>query len=198
MPIIGTNALFLVLSPNAPQAARLLSTLTLSMPYPVARVLVTNKLHTSRSQAQFLPIPFDILAGQDLAELKDKSLALEKAKKEAAATADGKKTADVNGDAPKETSEPAAEEASKDSDSVEASDGDEKEVPEAPEISVEAKVAAVESQSEAKPSIESKEFSEENSIFLGLTVYSNKDVGPVAITGTLRHEMELSAALALP
>ncbi|KAJ3784855.1 hypothetical protein GGU10DRAFT_376341 [Lentinula aff. detonsa] len=38
--------------------------------------------------------------------------------------------------------------------------------------------------------------SEENSIFLGFRVYTNKDA-PVVIEGQLRHEMEVSAALAL-
>ncbi|KAF5382243.1 hypothetical protein D9757_008962 [Collybiopsis confluens] len=38
--------------------------------------------------------------------------------------------------------------------------------------------------------------SEENSIFLGLRVYTNKEA-PVVIEGQLRHEMELSAKLAL-
>ncbi|KAE9397650.1 cysteine proteinase [Gymnopus androsaceus JB14] len=40
------------------------------------------------------------------------------------------------------------------------------------------------------------ESSEENSVFLGLRVYTNKDA-PVVIEGQLRHEMEVSAALAL-
>ncbi|KIK66127.1 hypothetical protein GYMLUDRAFT_257995 [Collybiopsis luxurians FD-317 M1] len=46
------------------------------------------------------------------------------------------------------------------------------------------------------PSRDLFDVSEENSIFLGLRVYTNKDA-PVVIEGQLRHEMEISASLAL-
>jgi hypothetical protein len=54
-----------------------------------------------------------------------------------------------------------------------------------------------EADKKSDPDRDIKDISEDDSIFLGLRVYSNKDAGPVTIVGALRHEMEVSAKLAL-
>ncbi|THU76891.1 cysteine proteinase [Dendrothele bispora CBS 962.96] len=50
---------------------------------------------------------------------------------------------------------------------------------------------------EADPSRDVNDVSEDNSIFLGLKVYTKREVSPVKIAGQLGHGMELSAELAL-
>ncbi|KAJ4485410.1 hypothetical protein J3R30DRAFT_3696750 [Lentinula aciculospora] len=64
-------------------------------------------------------------------------------------------------------------------------------VPSVPPVTV-----TVDSASPPDPNRDLLDVSEENSIFLGFRVYTNKDA-PVVIEGQLRHEMEVSAELAL-
>lgn len=64
-------------------------------------------------------------------------------------------------------------------------------VPSVPPVTV-----TVDSATQPDPKRDQLDVSEENSIFLGFRVYTNKEA-PVVIEGQLRHEMEVSAALAL-
>ncbi|KAJ3874638.1 cysteine proteinase [Lentinula edodes] len=64
-------------------------------------------------------------------------------------------------------------------------------VPSVPPVTV-----TVDSATQPDPKRDQVDVSEENSIFLGFRVYTNKEA-PVVIEGQLRHEMEVSAALAL-
>ncbi|KAK0457825.1 uncharacterized protein EV420DRAFT_1687674 [Desarmillaria tabescens] len=173
-------------------------------------------------QAQNLPIPLDILAGQDLSELEQKALATKKAEEEKAAAEKkaieerkveeeaGKKT-EIS---PKESTdkEDTKDTACLDKEKTADEDkGERKEEKKADEDSVlkanptdnDKKVDkdktdddSDEDKAKTKIAKDIKRASGDDSIFLGLRVYTSKDA-PAEICGQLRHEMELSAALAL-
>ncbi|KAK0488665.1 hypothetical protein IW261DRAFT_1639013 [Armillaria novae-zelandiae] len=197
------------------------------------------------SQAQNLPIPLDILAGQDLSELEQKALAIKKAEEEKAVTerkAAEEKEAIEGGikteESPKENTEDRPKEKTKDSptentnkedtkDSVgsemekkasgdkDKGKGEKKKAGEDPVVETiltdddkkddidttdtvpEHSADDSDSDNEkAKIARDIKQTSDDDSIFLGLRVYTSKDA-PAEICGQLRHEIELSATLAL-
>ncbi|KAK0497318.1 hypothetical protein EDD18DRAFT_149737 [Armillaria luteobubalina] len=206
----------------------------------------------SGSQAQNLPIPLEILAGQDLSELEQKALAIKKVVEEKAATEtktaeqkkaveEGTKTKESSKentettegehqDSPQEDTkdsptENTNKEDTKDSVSSEtekkASEdkdegkGETKKAGEDPVVETiltdddkkddvdktdtVSELSADDSDSDdekAKIARDIKQTSDDDSIFLGLRVYTSKDA-PAQICGQLRHEMELSATLAL-
>ncbi|KAK0189170.1 cysteine proteinase [Armillaria mellea] len=194
----------------------------------------------SSSQAQNLPIPLDILAGQDLSELEQKALTIKKAEEEKAATErkvaeekkaveEGNKTEDLlkenTEDPPKENTnkEDAKDSVSPETEKIaekapgdkEEGKGDKKKAGEDPVVGViltdndkkdEVDKTDTDSQTyddgsdsddeKAKLARDIKQTSDDDSIFLGLRVYTSKDA-PAEICGQLRHEIELSATLAL-
>ncbi|KAJ3914411.1 hypothetical protein F5877DRAFT_50565 [Lentinula edodes] len=179
------------------------------------------------SEKSLLPLPLSVLAGQDLSELEKKALAIaetkkkeeaekakqaEEAKQKAEAEADGSTTTTtttivqkiitvtkklVNGEEVSETKEDIVS----DKDALTNTEGLNGvvapgveaviTVPSVPPVTV-----TVDSATQPDPKRDQVDVSEENSIFLGFRVYTNKEA-PVVIEGQLRHEMEVSAALAL-
>ncbi|KAK0457136.1 cysteine proteinase [Desarmillaria tabescens] len=183
------------------------------------------------SQAQNLPIPLDILAGQDLSELEQKALAIRKAEEEKFVAemkvAAGEKVVEKEEDGEKTENPPGEstdKEDTKDSPSLRKDETTEEIHEEKVEGKEEKKktdedgpVEAISTDTDktvdidktdvvsqfsdddddkAKIARDIKSVSEDDSIFLGLRVYTSKDA-PAEICGQLRHEMELSAALAL-
>ncbi|KAJ3822490.1 hypothetical protein F5880DRAFT_668451 [Lentinula raphanica] len=205
-----------------------------------AQSIAANFKAETGTETGLLPLPLDILAGQDLAELEKKALAVAEAKKkeeEAKAKAkeaeEAKQKAEEEAKKAEEEAKKAAEENKTVDDNVttvQSEDGTtvttttttiqkiitvtkrlangeevdvsdttkEKVVSDAPTNvegqSGDAAIKAVDPQPDPKRDMQ--DASEENSIFLGLRVYTNKEA-PVTIEGQLRHEMEVSAALAL-
>ncbi len=181
------------------------------------------------SQAQNLPIPLDILAGQDLSELEQKALAIRKAEEEKAATerkvAEEKKAGEEGNkteDSPKESTnkedmkdgvspetEKIAKKAPGDKDEGEKNktgedpvieailtDNDKKDDVDRTDTVSQHSDDSDSDDDKAKIARDIKQTSEDDSIFLGLRVYTSKNA-PAEICGQLRHEMELSATLAL-
>ncbi|SJL03409.1 uncharacterized protein ARMOST_06763 [Armillaria ostoyae] len=191
------------------------------------------------SQAQNLPIPLDILAGQDLSELEQKALAIRKAEEEEKAVkernvAEEKKAVEEGNkteDSPKKnTEDPPKENTNKEDVKDSVGLETEKIVEKAPGDKDEGKgekkkagedpvVEAILTDNDKKDDVDKtdtvsqhsdddsdddkakiardiKQTSDDDSIFLGLRVYTSKDA-PAEICGQLRHEMELSATLAL-
>ncbi|KAK0203050.1 hypothetical protein DFS33DRAFT_1489094 [Desarmillaria ectypa] len=183
------------------------------------------------SQARNLPIPLDILAGKDLAELEQKALAIKKAEEEKAAAkknvAKEKKT--VEEEAEKKTENSPKESTDKEDTKDSADLEKEKTAEQIREDKEDGKgderadedghMEAIFTDNNKKVDIDKtdvvsqysdddsdddkaeiardvKHMSEDDSIFLGLRVYTSKDA-PAEICGQLRRGMELSAALAL-
>ncbi|KAF5372175.1 hypothetical protein D9758_005084 [Tetrapyrgos nigripes] len=215
----------------------------------------------AESEKQHLHVPIDILAGQDLAQLETKALAIAKAKKKEEEEA-AKKKADAEAEKAKKKAEAEAEKAKKkaEEEAKKAAEEVAKHTPEGEKSTttivnedgsttvttttvVKKMVSVTTKKTEDGEEVETKEqettmaasastsaapklptgddddaksdasddsddtpepdplrdvmdASEEDSIFLGLKVYTKKEV-PVTITGQLRHEMEVSAKLAL-
>ncbi|KAK1220217.1 hypothetical protein PQX77_017038 [Marasmius sp. AFHP31] len=198
---------------------------------------IASNFHAD-TEAMNLPMPLDILAGQDLSELEKKALDIAKAKKKEAEEATKAKEAEEEA---KRKIEEEAEEAKRQKEADEAKRKEETtttvhhedgsvtttttvtekivttvtktaangEILETKEEVVANGGVGVEAVEPPKSPVESDEeednddpkrdvvpVSEDDSIFLGLRVYTNKEA-PVVISGQLRHEMEVSAALAL-
>ncbi|KAK0455587.1 uncharacterized protein EV420DRAFT_1765264 [Desarmillaria tabescens] len=178
---------------------------------------ITMIYFNTSSQAQNLPIPLDILAGQDLFDLERKALAVRKAEGEKNA-AEEKKI--VEEEAGRKTENTTDREAVKNIAGQENEKMAEKTCEDKDEGRGERKkagedgvVKVIQADNDKKADVDKTDavsdddddetvdiqdmMSETNSIFLGLRVYTSKDA-PVEICGQLRHEMELSAALACP
>ncbi|KAK0441733.1 uncharacterized protein EV420DRAFT_1649976 [Desarmillaria tabescens] len=150
------------------------------------------------SQAQNLPIPLDVLAGQDLSELERKALAakVEVEKK----VAEEKKV--VEGEAGRKTENTTGREVVKNIAGQENEKMTEKTCEDKDEgrgrnqTDVDKTDAVSDDDDDETVNIQDM-MSETDTIFLGLRVYTSKDA-PAEICGQLRHEIELSAALACP
>ncbi|KAL0581784.1 hypothetical protein V5O48_000261 [Marasmius crinis-equi] len=197
---------------------------------------IASNFHAD-TEAKNLPIPLDILAGQDLSELEKKALEIAKAKKKEAEEAAKAKAAEEEAE---RKAEEEAEEAKRQKEADEAKKKEETTttvhhedgsvtttttVTEKIVTTITRKAAngdiletreevvgngeiseathepptsptASDEEEEPDPKRDVVPVSEDDSIFLGLRVYTNKDA-PVVISGQLRHEMEVSAALAL-
>ncbi|KAK7041561.1 hypothetical protein VNI00_009148 [Paramarasmius palmivorus] len=182
---------------------------------------IASNFH-AEAEAPNLPMPIDILAGQDLSELEKKALGIAKAKqaeREAEAKA---KEAEEEAKRHKEAEEERKKEET--TTTVHHEDGSitttttltEKvivtvtkklasgEIIETKEetlltgaVDAEKEEGGVEEEEEEDPKRDVLPVSEDDSIFLGLRVYTHQSDEPVVISGQLRHEMEVSASLAL-
>ncbi|KAJ8094825.1 hypothetical protein PM082_010037 [Marasmius tenuissimus] len=145
-----------------------------------------------------LPMPLDILAGQDLSELENKALELARAQYQAGEIATKAKKAEEETRRKAITTtltERGTETSTEETGTEPGETTDTMEPVVDAEFSVNVIPATLKSGSEVEEEEEDAyprvvAVSEENSIFLGLRVYTNKEA-PVVINGQLRHEMEV-------
>ena len=168
-------------------------------------------LRKHRAEASNLPMPLEDLAGQDLSELEKKALAKqEEAKRRDNPAQDRRKeetrTTVHHGDGSVTTTTVTQEITVVTTPAPFASSGKVETREETVIASAEAaetekvKDSKEEEQKEKEEETPKRDIfpvSESDSVFLGLKVYTHRSEKPVVINGQLRHEIEVSASLAL-